>query len=442
MNTQILKNGLKLITVPMSGTKTATILVMVGTGSKYEKQSNNGISHFLEHMFFKGTKKRPTALALASELDSLGAEYNAFTSKEYTGYWVKVQAEKIKEAVEIVSDMLSGSKMDSKEMKREKGVIIEEINMYQDNPMSYMEEVFESCLYGNTPAGWETLGPKKNILKFSRKDFIDYLESQYGTHNITVSLVGNIGSDYKKHKATIEKYFSSVALNKRGKKFQEKETVVEKQSKPQLKIHYKKTDQVHISLGARAFGYDHKDKDIAKLISIILGGSMSSRLFINLRERQGLAYYVHTDAEFYTDSGYITTASGVPVNRVDQAIEIILKEYKKIKNVLVDEKELKRAKDLLRGRLTIQLEESDNVANWYGRQIILQDAIERKKEAAKRKDVLKEITTPEAYMKRIEKINVNDIKRVANDIFQSSKLNLALIGPFKDKSKFEKLMKM
>lgn len=431
-----LRNGVQTIFIPMRGTKTATVLVMVGTGAKYETRENNGISHFLEHMFFKGTKKRKNAMALASELDSLGAEFNAFTGKEYTGYWVKTEASKIETVMDIVSDMLLNSKLSSTEINREKGVIIEELNMYRDNPMFYLEDVFEECLYGNTPAGWDTIGTRENIIGFTRKQFTSYFKSQYAAHNTFVCVAGGAGES--RVETLARKYFASGGFSERGKQFSEKEPVEENQREPQLKISYKKTDQAHISLGVRGYPYAHPDRTIAKLISIILGGSMSSRLFSRLRERSGLAYYVRTEAEFYTDSGYLTTRAGVPVDKVGEAIRIILEEYRKLKRTAVKKDELNRNKELLRGRVALQLESSDAQANWYGRQAVMLDTIAR--EDGKKRNVRP--ATPKKYLNKIDKITSRDIKRVANDIFTNEGLNMALIGPFKDKKTLRKLLRL
>ena len=420
----------------MRGTKTATILVLVGTGSKYEEKSTSGISHFLEHLFFKGTQKRPTTLALSSELDELGAEFNAFTGKEYTGYWVKTAGEQIERSMDIVSDMLLNSRFDPREIEREKGVIIEELNMYRDNPMIYIEDIFEQCLYGDTPAGWDTLGTKNTILKFSRKDFIRYVNSQYGTDHTTLCLVGNINT--KKAIASARKYFSSKAFSARGDNFREKDPVQEVQSRPQSLIHYKKTDQAHLSLGVRGFGYNHKDKAIFKILATILGGSMSSRLFINLRERAGLAYYVRTNAEVYTDVGYLTTRVGVPAGKLDQAIKIILADYRKAKRFLVGAKELRRAKDLLRGRIAIQFEASDNLANWYARQAVMADTLGRGKAGYKKTNP----ATPEEYIKTIDRITPEQIRRIARTIFVNKGLNFSVIGPYRDGKRFEEMIRL
>ncbi len=405
---QKLKNGLRYVGVPIKGTKTATILVMVGTGSKYENKNNNGISHFLEHMFFKGTKKRPNTLAISGELDSMGAEFNAFTAKEYTGYWIKVDSDKLESAIDIVSDILLNSRFNMKEIEKEKGVIIEEINMYRDNPMMFIEDLFEECLYGDQPAGWDTIGTKKNILRFKRKDFIDYLKSQYGVDNTIVCVAGNLKKRVKKQ---VEKNFKKLD----GAKFKDKKAVQEKQDTPKIKIHYKKTDQAHLSLGVRAFPVNHKDEYILKILSIILGGSMSSRLFTELRERRGMAYYVRTQAEFYTDTGYLSTQAGVPVKKLEEAIKTILNEYKKVTTKLVSEKELQRVKDLFKGRMAIFQEASDNVASWHGRHIILRG----------------KAITPDEFIKKVLAVKAKDIQRVAKEIFVNEGLNLAVIGPYR-----------
>jgi len=436
MKLQKLNYGLKLLAVPMKNTNTVTALVIVGTGTKYETKEINGISHFLEHMFFKGTIKRPNNLAISSELDSMGAEFNAFTTKEYTGFWVKSVRKNLDSILDIVSDMLLNSQFPVAEIDRERGVILEEINMYQDSPMYLVEDVLEELLYGDTPAGWNVLGPKENIRKITRDDFIKYVHSQYGSKNTIVCLAGNLGGSDAQTIKMINKYFDRDNFKKWGSDFSEKQVVVEKQSQPQVKIHYKETDQAHLALGVRTFGYSHKDKTIAKMISIILGGSMSSRIWSNLRERHGLGYYVHTNSEFYSDSGYLATRAGVKIEEVLKAIKIILEEYKRIVEKSVEKKELQRTKDLLRGRIALQLETSDNLAEWYGRQAIFNHTLARTIKKTEK------IVSPSDYIKEIDKITAVDIRRVARQIFGNQKLNLAIIGPFKDKEKFESILKI
>jgi predicted Zn-dependent peptidase len=393
---------------------------MVGTGSKYESRNNNGISHFLEHMFFKGTQKRPDTMSISGELDSMGAEFNAFTDKECTGYWVKVDSAKKEKAVEIVSDMLINSKFSQEEIDREKGVIIEEKNMYKNNPMMKIDDVFEECLYGDTPAGWNIVGTEKNIKNFKRKDFLDYFNSQYGAENTVICFCGNISPEESEKMA--RKYFK----NFQKAKTKNKEKVVEKQKNPKIKLDYKDVEQINLSLGVRTCPINHPDEKVVKLISTILGGSMSSRLFIQLRERNGLAYYVRNSAAFYTDSGYLTSEAGVPKDKLNQSVKIILEEYKRIRDEMVDEEELQKNKDLIKGRTMIQLESSDRVATWYGRQGIFR----------------KELSDWKDFINSINKVTVDDIKRVSEEIFVNKGLNLALIGPYKKGEDFKEKLKL
>jgi predicted Zn-dependent peptidase len=401
----ILSNKIPLLTIPVKGAKITTALILFKTGSRYETRQNNGISHFLEHLFFKGTKKRPTTLALASELDALGGEFNAFTTKECTGYWIKIANAKLAPALDVIVDMLLHSKFEEAEVAREKGVIIEELNMYEDNPLLHIEDVFEACLYGHTPAGWETIGTKKNINRFKRADILKYLKTQYGARSAYVILAGKVKAT---DKVLVKKLVGVFKKNN----WHNKARVIEKQKSPQLKIAYKNNDQVNLSLGVRAGAINHPDEYKIRLLALILGGAMSSRLFIRLRERNSLAYYVRTLTEFYSDSGYLTTQAGVPVDKVPAAVKIILEEYRRLTKELVSAAELKRVKEPLAGKLLLQMEASDNLANWYGRQ-----AISRAK-----------IITPAQFVQRIKKISAADLRQTARRIFVNKRLNLAIIG--------------
>jgi predicted Zn-dependent peptidase len=416
----VLSNGLPVFFIKMPTVKSATILTMFKTGSRYENRKNSGLSHFLEHMFFKGTEKRPSTLNISSELDSIGADFNAFTGKEYTGYYVKTQKSKFSVAVDVLSDMLINSKFDQEEIDRERGVIIEELNMYENNPMMSIEDVFESCLYGDTPAGWDTIGFKENILNLQRKDFVKYYKSQYGVNGSAVFVAGNLSEE--KIKKELEEKFKD--LNKND--YKEKAKLVEKQKTPKLKIKSKKTDQINLALGFRAFPYGHKDKNILKLLSVILGGSMSSRLFIELRERRGLAYYVRSGTDFYSDSGYIDVKAGVPKKKLKEAIELILNEYKRLKEELVSEEELQRAKDLLSGKLIVNMEGTDDYTTWYGSQFPFTN----------------KFSSPDEVIDKFKNISKKDIKRVANNLFVEESLNLALIGGGLKEAEIKKLLKM
>ena len=416
---QKLSNDVRIITVPMKSTQTFTILVIVATGSRNETRENNGISHFLEHMFFKGTKKRPDTLAISSELDKIGGEFNAFTSKEYTGYYAKVDSQHVGLAIDVIGDMLLHSKFDSQEIKREKGVILEEVNMYENNPLIHIDDLFEECVYGDNPAGWDTIGTRENIKKFKRSDFIKYWQEQYQGKDVVVGLAGNFNN---KNIVETRKLFSQIRAGEKnaGYKF------AGAQIKPQLKIKKQKTEQVNLSLGVRAYGYHDKKYYVAKLLGIILGGSMSSRLFISVRERKGLAYQVRTQVESYYDSGYLTTTIGTSADKVEQVIKTVLAEYKKISNQLVDLAELKKAKDYIQGKTIINLESSDDMVGWFVRQEILD----------------KKILTPAEFFKKINSVTAQDIKKVAQEIFQAQNLNLAIIGQGINENKLKRSLKL
>jgi len=420
---QTFSNGLRLVTVPMKGTKAVTVLVLVGAGSKYEDKKNNGISHFLEHMFFKGTKKRPDTLAIAETLDRVGGEYNAFTSKEYTGYYAKVDVKHLHLALDWVSDIFLNSKLDSQKIEREKGVIIEEINMYLDTPIKYIGDLWEELLYNSQPAGWKILGEKEAVAKMKRKQFLDYLKEHYLAKNVVIVVTGNIKSPARGWSAVgrkVQSYFADIKIGKPGIK----KKVIEKQEKPRVLVFYKNTDQTHLYLGVRGYNIFDSRKYALGLLSVILGGNMSSRLEISVKGKEGLAYYIRTSVQAYTDSGYLVTYAGVDNKKVEKAIKIILDEYKKITQEKISVMELKKAKDYIKGSTVLDLESSDAVASFFGGQEIL---------TAK-------ILTPEEKFAKIDSVTVKDIYEVANDVFKPEKLNLVLIGPFRNKKRFGRLL--
>jgi len=415
-----LKNGLRIITIPKKNTQSLTVLVLVGTGSKYERKETNGISHFLEHMYFKGTKKRPSATAIAETLDKVGGIYNAFTSEEYTGYFAKVAAQHFELALGWVSDIFLNSLLPEKEIEKEKGVIIEEINMIYDNPMSYVQTLWPKLLYGDQPAGWDVAGTKETVSKMTREKLIDYTEKQYVASNTIVSIAGNFNEPLAIKK--VKEFFSKIKTTKPIKK----PRVIEQQQKPNLLLHFRETDQTHLCLGVRAFDLFHPKRYVQDLLSVILGGMMSSRLFEKIRAELGIAYYINTNSEENPDTGFLFTQTGIDNKNVEKGILTILKEYKKISQKRVPVSELKKAKDYLKGKTTLLLESSDAQASFYTGQELLE----------------KKILTPEEIFKKIDQVSQDDILKVAKDIFQPQKLNLALIGPFKDKKTFEKLLKI
>jgi predicted Zn-dependent peptidase len=409
-NFQTFPNGLRLITIPLTDSKSVTVLVMVATGSRYETPEINGISHFLEHMMFKGTTKRPGAMDISRELDSIGAEYNAFTSKEYTGYYVKCSSEKIDTAMDVISDIFQNSKFDEKEIETEKGVISEEINMYYDTPARYIGDLFEGMIYKNQPLGYETQGTKEIIRAFKRDDFVKYFNSHYFDKNTVVAVAGQVTPEEAKTK--IEKYFATIRDNDKPLSFEKTKEI---QTTPELHAHFKQTDQTHFILGFRAFNYFDQRRYAMSVMNMILSGGMSSRLFEEFREKRGLAYYVRASADLYADVGYFGIAAGVDNARFPLALEVALEQCKRLVNEPLSEEELKKVKDYSRGKTLIGLESSDDFASYYADQELLK----------------REMVTPEEYLEKIDKITASDVQKIAQEIFKKEKMNLAWIGQAK-----------
>ncbi|HEY4694999.1 MAG TPA: pitrilysin family protein [Candidatus Nanoarchaeia archaeon] len=413
------KNNLRVLTTNMPGVESATILLLVGSGSRYETKKLNGIAHFAEHMFFKGTKKRPTAAEIASLIDGLGAEFNAFTSKEYTGFYIKAAATHLELATEVLADMLLNSKFDQVEIDRERNVIAEELRMYWDTPARHVGDVFEELLYGDQPLGWDTVGTLESLKNINREDFLSYNAKHYLGPNMLVVASGAVTPTQANKLA--EKYFSSLA-KKQGPSFAKVEF---DQSAPEVKLKFKESEQAHLVLGVRSYPIGNPDRYKISVLNAILGSSMSSRLFIQLRERRGLAYYVRSGEEEYLDTGYLAAQAGVDPKNIEEAIKVILGELGQIARQAPSADELKKAKEYLKGRMVLALEDSQNVGIRFG----LQQLLERK------------IRTLEEVSDEIDKVTGQEASAVAKKLFVNQGLNLAIIGPFKDESKFKSVLK-
>jgi predicted Zn-dependent peptidase len=416
---KIYKNGLRVVTIPMKENPTVTVLVLVGTGSNYEKKDINGISHFLEHMCFKGTVKRPNAKSISHELDGLGCQYNAFTSNEMTGYYAKGDPKNFKQIFDVVSDIYLNSTFPESEMEKEKGVIVEEINMYEDMPASHVQDLFDNVLYGDQPAGWSVLGTKENIFKMIRDNFVNYKNSHYVSSNTVIIVSGNITSDevYKE----VGKYFKDIKSTNKVNKIKTKEI----QTNPNVLIKFKETDQTHFVMGVRTFPLSDKRNMILALLSGVLGAGMSSRLFIKLREEMGVAYYVRAHNSASLDHGSFQISAGVNNTRTEEVIKEILKECNLLITNKVSDEELNKVKSFIVGNMKMSLEATDDIANFYGSQELMKN----------------EIKTLEEKIKEIKKVNSEDIQKMAKIIFKNKNLNLAIIGPFKNDSKFKEILK-
>ncbi|MEI6660101.1 MAG: pitrilysin family protein [bacterium] len=403
-----LKNGLRVITVPMKDNPTVTVLVLVGTGSDYETKDINGISHFLEHMCFKGTIKRPSSKMISHELDALGCQYNAFTDHEMTGYYAKGDAKNFSRIFDVISDIYLNSTFPEAEMEKEKGVIIEEINMYEDMPHRHVQEMFEEVLYGDQPAGWNIAGPRENIRKMVRDDFVKYKSAHYVASSTVIIVSGSVTQ--KEVDAQVAKYFSHIENSTKSKKVKTKIS----QTKPNVLVKKKTTDQTHFVLGVRSYPLADKRNPILSVLSGVLGAGMSSRLFNKLREDMGVAYYVRAGNDASLDHGSFQISAGVNNARTLEVIGEILKECAKLKTELVGAEELAKVKSFLIGNMKLSLESTDDIASFYGGQEILRG----------------ETKTLEEKIKDINRVTALDIKKIANLIFKNEHLNLAIIGPF------------
>ncbi|MDD5357482.1 MAG: pitrilysin family protein [Candidatus Pacebacteria bacterium] len=416
---KVLPNGLRIITVPMKDNPTATVMVLVEAGSKYETKDKAGISHFLEHICFKGTEKRPSSFHITRELDQIGATYNAFTSQEFTGYYAKARATNLPEILDIISDLYLNPVFPEKEIEKEKGVIIEEINMYEDTPQDHVQDMFVKLLYGDQPAGWNVAGRKEVVNRLKRDDFVKYRSKHYVSSATTIIVAGHI--DEKTVISEIEKLFKNIPHSKKDGKLK----VIEEQKAPEILLKERKGDQAHLVLGVRTFDVYDKKSRVANLLAGVLGGGMSSRLFQKLRDDLGICYYVHAGNDASTDHGYFSVSAGVDVNRVEEAIGAILTELKKAKEELVSLEELNRVKEYIIGHLYLGLESSNSLANFYGFQEVLKRSILR----------------PEEVVAELKAITPEQIQSIAKEIFQDARLNLAIIGPYSDSKKFSSVVR-
>ena len=414
----VLSNGLRVLTAPLEHAQSVTCYIMLAAGSRYENAGNRGIAHFAEHMFFKGTERRPTAKDIALEVDRFGGEFNAFTSKEYTGYYIRCAGEQRDQALDVLVDMIRNSKFDSEELEREKGVIVEEMNMYFDTPRDYVSSVYDELLFGDNPLGWETLGTKETVTGATRETFIDYLSSWYRPARMVVGVAGMTGDDLLPR---LEELLGDLEQSDTGKPAP---AAVERSAEPRVRIHAKDSDQANVCLGVPSYPLDHPDRYALQLLGTVLGTGMSSRLFLEVRERRGLAYYVYALNSSFTDAGTLVSQAGVDLKRADEAVGVIAKEFKRIGEEPVPVDELEKARALAKGRFVLQTE-SPNGLLLYGlrREVLEGRAVE-----------------PSELLAGLDAVTVEDVHRVGQDVIAGQGLRLAVIGPFDDASPFEQLL--
>lgn len=420
-----LPNGLRVLSIPMPGLESVTTTIWVKTGSRFEDKNINGISHFLEHMVFKGSKKRPTAKEISELVDSFGGEFNAGTSKDWTNFYIKSRVANLDIAMDILADMVLNPILDEKEIEREKGTIIQEIAMYNDTPMMKIGDVYENLAYSGDPLGWDIAGTEKTVRNIKRNDFLRYRDMHYHPDKMLLSVAGGVTE--KQVISLAKKYFESLGRSKTGKK-SEGSAIEISQTKPGLLLQTKKSEQANLILGFLGEGRGYKKRFAQSILSAILGGGMSSRLFIEVRERRGLAYSVRTSIDRYQDVGSIANYAGVNLDKIEEAIKVILDQTYGLASgkYPITEKEFKKAKEFLKGHLALALEDTNDVNTFFAEQELFTPS-----------DVL----SPDEIYKRIDKVTIADVMNEAKKLFVPNRLNLAIIGPYKDEEKFIKLLK-
>ncbi len=405
-----LKNGLTVITIDLPHLDSVTTLIAVGAGSRYESKRINGLSHFLEHMFFKGSKKYPSAEELATLVESVGAVNNAATNKEYTYYWIKSAADHVELATDILSSQLKESLFDAEEIEREKGVIIEEIKMYRDDPKSLVWELYDHLQFGDQPLGWDIGGEEESVQGLSRQDFLDYMESFYSPDNMALVFVGKLPKNIDQ---LAEKYFSDLPTCQ-VKTFTP--AVTKEQTEPVVHIAERPIDQACLVLGMEGVSRSDPRKYALNLLSKILGEGMSSRLFLQVRERRGLAYSVGTAYDTFADTGSFVAHAGLKVSHLEEGLKVIVEELLKATQEKVSEKELAKAREMEKGRLALRRESTNFLAERFGIKYVLE----------------KKVESFEDHLAKIDAVTVEDILQVAQEIIRPDHFNLEVVGPVKN----------
>jgi len=404
----VLDNGLRVITSTMPHSRSACLAILVGAGSCYESEEEAGISHFAEHLFFKGTQRRPTSKEITQDIEGVGGIINAGTDKELTIFWCKVASSHFPIALDVLSDLLLNSLFDSKEIEQERRIISEEINMNLDLPQQRVNMLIDELLWPEQPLGREVIGYKETVSSLTREQLLNYVARRYMPNNTVLSIAGNI--QHEEAVAQIEPLFSKWAAGELITGY----ITDDKQTEARLRIEPKDIEQAHLCLAVHGFSRSHLRRFTLDLLNTVLGGGMSSRLFTEIREHRGLAYDIHSYTEHFLKSGSFAIYAGVDPQKIETAVAAILEEISQIKQGITAT-ELTRAKELSKGRLYLRFEDSQNVALWYGGQEIL----------------TQQILDIDDVISIVDAITIDELKEVAKEILTDSGLNLAVTGPVK-----------
>lgn len=390
--------------------ESVSVGIWIGCGGRYEDAKRAGISHFLEHIVFKGTKKR-TGRELKQAIEGIGGSFNGFTAEEFTCYLVKVLNKHMPLALDVLSDMALNPLLKREDIERERGVILEEIRMYRDIPMHFVHEILDSLLWPGQPLGMPLAGTAESVSSITRDMLRDYKNAHHNPSNMIIVVTGA----FKEGSLVpiITRFFKKISKGAQSSFLPARASQV----KAQAKIVFKKTEQMHVALGVHSFKRNHPDRYALSLLNIILGGNMSSRLFHELREKRGLAYEIGSQVKRYKDAGAFIVHAGIDNKKLIETVELILKELSLMKKALVKDDEFNRAKEYYRGQLLLALEDTMDYMLWLGEGFILHDRLR----------------TPNEILKQVDKVTPHDLRRVANKVFNTRDLNLALIGPIEDK---------
>ena len=403
-----LSNNLKIVTHSMPGMQSVALGIWIKAGGRYEDHKNKGISHFLEHLLFKGTREY-SCRKIKESIEGVGGSLNGFTSEELTCYLVKIPGRYLDLALDILSSMVISPSLAAADVEKERGVILEEIKMYKDLPQAYVHELLDELLWPDQPLGLSIAGTFESVSGIKREDITSYKKGYYTPSNIVISAAGSLDS----HKLT--KRIEKISAGFKGENINKFVAAEEIQSKPALKILDKATEQTHLALGFHGFKREHPLKHALALLHVILGANMSSRLFNEVREKRALAYEIGTQVKRFQDTGAFIVHAGIDNSKVIKAIGVILKEIGRIKGALVTEDEFKRAKEFYLGQLMLALEDTLDHMLWIGESTISTDKTH----------------SLEEIIKEVNKLKRQDIQKAAMDIFNEKNLNVALIGPLK-----------
>ncbi len=415
----VLDNGLRIVTSAMPHTRSVCLGIFVGAGSRYEDAEKAGLSHFIEHLCFKGTQRRGTTKEISEAIEGVGGMLNGATDKEMTVYWCKVARPHFRLALDVLADMLRYSKFDPVEVEKERGVIIEELGVLMDTPHQRVDVLIDEVIWPNQPLGREVMGTKETVSALSREMMLSYLSHQYVPSNTVVSIAGNIS--HEEVVASISDAFGDWP----GGRPEAWYPANDDQEAPRICLERRDTEQAHICLGIRGLSITHPDRFTLNLLNIILGEGMSSRLFLEIRERRGLAYDIHSYVNHYLDSGSIIIYAGVTPKLVGDAIEAILVELNRLKED-IPESEIIKAKELGKGRLMLRMEDTRSVAGWMGGQELLTG----------------HIRTVDEVVSIIDSIAPEELKRVARGLLVTERLNLAIVGPLEGRKRLESLLRL